>query len=153
MEFVVNGIEFTMVYVKGGKFTMGTDYNESINSWYNSRPIHLVKLTDYYIGRYPVTQELWKAVMDSNPSYFRGRELPVEKVSWEDCQEFVGKLSKMTGKHFVYLRKPNGNMRQEVESSQKVLNMREVMIYLLSLGIKVIVVKRLMKLASKCLMN
>ncbi len=101
MEFVVNGIEFMMVYVKGGEFSMGTDYNESVNSWFRSRPIHLVKLTDYYIGRYPVTQELWKAVMDINPSYFRGRELPVEKVSWEDCQEFVGKLSKITGKHFV----------------------------------------------------
>ena len=57
-------------------------------------------LSDYYIAKYEVTQGLWKAVMGSNPSYFKGDNLPVENVSWKDCQKFIKKLNKMTGKNF-----------------------------------------------------
>jgi len=51
----------------------------------------------FYIGVYPVTQREWKKVMGDNPSYFKGDDLPVEKVSWDDCQEFVNKLNRKEG--------------------------------------------------------
>ena len=53
-----------------------------------------------------MTQELWQAVMGSNPSLFRGTNLPVESVSWNDCQEFIRKLNQLTGKNF---RLPTGS--------------------------------------------
>ena len=57
-------------------------------------------LSTYYIGETEVTQELWKAVMDDNPSYNKGDQLPVENISWEVCQTFIEKLNKLTNKHF-----------------------------------------------------
>ena len=67
----------------------------------HEKPAHQVTLTnDYYIGKTEVTQTLWKAVMGNNPSYFKGDNLPVENVSWADCQEFISKLNSMTGRNF-----------------------------------------------------
>ena len=63
-------------------------------------PAHRVILSDYYIGETPVTQELWNEVMDDNPSCYKGPKKPVEMVSWNDCQEFVAKLNKLTGGKF-----------------------------------------------------
>ena len=58
-------------------------------------------LSDYYIGETEVTQELWAAVMGSNPSRFPGNmQRPVERVSWEDCQTFIQKLNELTGANF-----------------------------------------------------
>ena len=57
-------------------------------------------LVRFYIGETEVTQELWQAVMGSNPSKYKGVQLPVEKVSWDDCQEFVLKLNQQTGMKF-----------------------------------------------------
>ena len=57
-------------------------------------------LSSYSIGKTEVTQALWQAVMGSNPSYFKGSNLPVENVSWDDCQEFITKLNALTGKTF-----------------------------------------------------
>ena len=57
-------------------------------------------LTSFCIGATEVTQELWNAVMDSNPSCFDGDKLPVERVSWNDCQIFIEKLNALTGKNF-----------------------------------------------------
>ena len=69
--------------------------------WDDEKPAHQVTLTnDYYIGKYEVTQALWKAVMGYNPSAFKGDNLPVEQVSWDDCQEFISKLNSITGKTF-----------------------------------------------------
>ena len=89
-----------MVYVSGGTFTMGATSEQGINAHYNENPAHQVTLSSFSIGRYEVTQEEWEAVMGSNPSYFKGKKLPVEQVSWDDCQEFIRKLNQMTGKHF-----------------------------------------------------
>ena len=61
---------------------------------------HNVTLSSYYIGQTEVTQELWKAVMGSNPSYFKGDNLPVEQVNWDDCQRFITKLNILTGRQF-----------------------------------------------------
>lgn len=95
--FNVNGVEFTMVYVEGGTFMMGSNDAEA---WYNERPVHQVTLSDYYIGQTEVTQALWQAVMGSNPSYRKGGSMPVESVSWYDCQEFIVKLNQITGENF-----------------------------------------------------
>ncbi len=59
-----------------------------------------VTLSSYYIGKYEVTQAQWKAVMGNNPSEFRGDDLPVESVSWDDVQIFLGKLNSLTGKNY-----------------------------------------------------
>ena len=97
---VKDGISIDMVRVEAGTFTMGATA-EMKNPWNEEKPTHQVTLTnDYYIGKYEVTQALWKAVMGSNPSNFKGDNLPVEKVIWNDCQEFISKLNRITGKTF-----------------------------------------------------
>ena len=97
---VKNGINIEMVKVEAGSFKMGAT-PEMENPWEDEKPVHRVTLTnDYYIGKYEVTQALWQAVMGSNPSHFKGDALPVEQVSWNDCQDFISKLNAMTGKRF-----------------------------------------------------
>ena len=97
---VKDGISIDMVRVEAGTFTMGATA-EMKDPYDDEKPIHRVTLTnDYYIGKYEVTQALWKAVMGNNPSYFKGDNLPVEKVSWDDCQEFISKMNHITGKTF-----------------------------------------------------
>ena len=89
-----------MVYVEGGTFTMGATSELGSDALYEEKPAHSVTLDGYYIGKYEVTQKLWKAVMGSNPSRFKGDNLPVERVSWNDVQEFLRKLNAMTGKRY-----------------------------------------------------
>ena len=97
---VKDGISIDMVRVEAGTFTMGAT-PEMKNPFDDEKPTHQVTLTnDYYIGKYEVTQALWKAVMENNPSKFKGDDLPVETVSWEDCQKFISKLNRITGKKF-----------------------------------------------------
>ena len=97
---VKNGISIEMVKVEAGTFMMGAT-SEMQDPYRWEKPVHQVTLTnDYYMGKYEVTQALWEAVMDSNPSYFKGDNLPVETVSWNDCQEFISKLNSMTGRKF-----------------------------------------------------
>ena len=86
-----------MVFVEGGTFQMGSD-DDSIDEM----PVHQVTLSDYYIGQTEVTQELWQAVMGSNPSYsgFKGAKNPVNFVSWNECQDFIRKLNSLTGANF-----------------------------------------------------
>ena len=93
----VNGIEYPMVYVSGGSFMMGSDDSEADS---DEKPVHRVTLSSYRIGKYEVTQELWEAVMGSNPSRFKGSRRPVEMVSWDDCQTFIRKLNSLTGQTF-----------------------------------------------------
>ena len=97
---VKNGISIDMVKVEAGTFMMGAT-SEMQNPYDDEKPVHQVTLTNnYYMGKYEVTQSLWLAVMGSNPSKFKGDYLPVEMVSWDDCQEFIGKLNSMTGRKF-----------------------------------------------------
>ena len=100
LEFDVNGVKFTMKYVEGGAFMMGAS-NDDYEAYEDEQPTHKVRLDSYYMGETQVTQELWQAVMGYNPSHFKGDRLPVEEVSWDDCQEFVKKLNAITGKTFV----------------------------------------------------
>ena len=99
-SFTVNGVSFAMVPVAGGTFTMGATSEQGTNIDSNEKPTHQVTLSSYMIGKTEVTQALWQAVMGSNPSYFRGDNLPVEQVSWDDCQKFITKLNALTGKNF-----------------------------------------------------
>ena len=93
---VINGIE--MVGVHGGTFTMGSDDAEALDT---ERPAHSVTVSNYFIGKYEVTQALWVAVMGSNPSGFRGDDnLPVENISWNMAMEFIAKLNAITGKRY-----------------------------------------------------
>ena len=94
-----SAIDIPMVYVAGGTFTMGAsagDYEAEIDE----NPAHSVTVSSFYIGKYEVTQAQWKAVMGTNPSYFKGDNLPVENVSWNDVQEFIRKLNAQTGKTY-----------------------------------------------------
>jgi len=93
----VKGVEYPMVFVEGGTFKMGSDDSDAYD---HEKPVHNVTLSSYYIGKYEVTQELWEAVMGSNPSHFKGARRPVERVSWDDCQVFIRKLNSLTGKNF-----------------------------------------------------
>lgn len=96
----VGGVEFKMLYVEGGTFTMGATAEQCDNAYDDEKPTHKVTLSGYHIGEVPVTQALWKAVMGGNPSFFKGDNNPVNMVSWNDCQEFIEKLNKMTGERF-----------------------------------------------------
>lgn len=113
--FTVKGMSFTMIAVEGGTFIMGSQTYDSTTGNY---PAHQVTVSSYSIGQTEVTQELWVAVMGSNPSWFNGYgnpnvgpvhsskyyetnlQRPVEMVSWDDCQEFITKLNQMTGRSF-----------------------------------------------------
>ena len=97
---VKNGVSIEMVKVEAGTFMMGAT-PEMQEPFDDEKPVHQVTLmNNYYMGKYEVTQALWQAVMGSNPSHFKGDNLPVESVSWYDCQEFIEKLNKMTGRKF-----------------------------------------------------
>ncbi len=90
-----NGVKLEMVYIRGGSFQMGSNNGDS-----DEKPVHTVSLADFWMGKYEVTQGQWQAIMGNNPSGFKGSNLPVERVSWNDCKEFIGKLNSKTGKNF-----------------------------------------------------
>ncbi|MBQ7180359.1 MAG: SUMF1/EgtB/PvdO family nonheme iron enzyme [Bacteroidaceae bacterium] len=92
----VNGVSFQMIAVEGGTFQMGSNSGSDNDE----KPVHEVRLNSFSIGQTEVTQDLWKAVMGTNPSNFKGNKKPVEKVSWNDCQTFIQKLNQLTGKQF-----------------------------------------------------
>ena len=98
--FSVGGVTFKMIKVEGGTFMMGAQSDDANADNYDpdadedESPVHKVTLCDYHIGETPVTQELWEAVMDGNPSKFEGSDNPVDRVSWDDCREFIRKLNR-----------------------------------------------------------
>ncbi len=91
-----NSVGLDMVSIPGGKFLMGSPDDEEGRSS-NESPQHWVTISPFYLGKYAVTQAQWQAVMGNNPSYFRGANRPVERVSWHNCVEFCEKLSQKTG--------------------------------------------------------
>ena len=96
----LNKLINNMVYVSGGTFTMGGTSEQGSDAFDQEKPTHSVTLSSYYICKYEVTQALWRAVMGSNPSNFKGDNLPVESVSWNDCQAFINRLNSYTGRNF-----------------------------------------------------
>jgi len=104
-EDLGNGIQLEMVLIPAGKFLMGSKKNpvdpfsniEVEQPPENETPQHEVTLTkSYYMGKFEVTQEQWFEIMGGNPSDNKGRKLPVESVSWNDCQEFIKRLNTKT---------------------------------------------------------
>ncbi len=96
----IKGIKFNMIHVKGGTFSMGATAEQIINVKNNEMPVQTVTLDDYYIGQTEVTQALWEAVRGNNPSDHVDDNLPVEKVTWDDCKRFTDKLQELTGLPF-----------------------------------------------------
>ncbi len=94
----VNSLD--MVRIEGGTFTMGCTAEQGSDCDSDENPAHKVTLGDFSIGKYEVTQKLWKEVMGANPSRFNGDSLPVDNVSWEDVQVFILMLNKKTGKEY-----------------------------------------------------
>ena len=99
--FTLGKVQFLMVNVDHGTFTIGAHSNQK-NAMIQERPAHELTLTkDYAIGETEVTQELWKEIMGENNSYDQGsKDLPVEQVTWEQCQTFCKLLSQRTGRKF-----------------------------------------------------
>ena len=98
----VNGYSFTMVYVNGGTFMMGCTSEQGGDCDDDEKPAHSVTLSGhYYMGQYEVTQGLWKAVMGNNPSKFKGDKLPVEYITWNDVQNFIVRLNRLTDRKSV----------------------------------------------------
>lgn len=98
--FIVNGVSFDMIFVKGGTFIMGATEEQGSDIYDSEKPAHQVTLNSYSIGKTEVTQALWKAVMGNKAFHFKGDNLPVDGVSWNDCQIFIKKLNKLTGENF-----------------------------------------------------
>lgn len=96
----VGSVTFTMISVKGGTFQMGATREQTGEARKDEKPVHTVTLDNFQIGETEVSQALWREVMGSNPSTYKGNDLPVTNVTWEDCQEFIKKLNERTGKQF-----------------------------------------------------
>ncbi len=94
-----NGVDMEMIWVAGGSFDMGGSDNEA-QAPDSEKPVHKVTLNGFYIAKYPTTQAQYKAIMNYNPSQFKGDNLPVENVSWEDAVEFCHRLSDLTNKTY-----------------------------------------------------
>ena len=99
-NFHIGGVSFDMIWVEGGTFCMGATSEQGNDAYGDEEPVHSVTLSGYYIGKTEVTQALWESVMCSNPSTIQDNDLPVENVSWDDCQEFIRKLNSLTGQNF-----------------------------------------------------
>ena len=98
-ENLGNGVSLEMVKIPGGRFLMGSPETEAERRDSES-PQHNVDVPEFFMGKYPVTQAQWEAVMGNNPSKFKGANRPVEKVSWKNATEFCQKLSEITGKKY-----------------------------------------------------
>ena len=98
---ILNKLLKDMAYVAGGTFTMGCTAEQADECNGSEKPAHQVILNAFFIGKYEVTQAQWYEVMGNNPSYFSGcNNCPVEKVSWNEVQDFIRKLNQKTGKNF-----------------------------------------------------
>ena len=99
-DVITNSIGMKLIYIPMGTFTMGSPSNE--NQRYNDEgPRHKITVSKgFYMGIYEVTQAQYQAVTGSNPSYFKGDSLPVERVSWDGAVEFCKKLTQRDGKTY-----------------------------------------------------
>lgn len=104
LTFKANWKTFTMVYVQGGTFTMGATTEQGRDARDHEKPAHQVTLSDYYIGEYEVTQELWSAVMGERCS--QNCSYPVSGITWWQCLDFINRLNnllsyQLDGKRFA----------------------------------------------------
>ncbi|MGB0522592.1 MAG: formylglycine-generating enzyme family protein [Flammeovirgaceae bacterium] len=96
IKFEVKGQSIELIEVQGGTFLMGS------NDYEDEKPIHEVEVDSFLLGKYPVTQALWAALMGETPLAFQGANCPVEGVSWYDATQFCNALSEQLGKAQVY---------------------------------------------------
>ena len=89
-----------MILVKGGTFMMGATSEQTEDCFEDEIPVREVSLSDFYIGKFLVTQKEWQEVMGDNPSHFKGDDLPVERVSWKEIRYFLEELNAKTGKTY-----------------------------------------------------
>lgn len=101
--FIAHNVMIEMVRVEGGAFTMGATAEQASDAFSDELPTHKVTLSPFLIGKYEVSQTLWLAVMGENPSVNTGINLPVDNVTWNECQTFITKLNELTGKNFRLL--------------------------------------------------
>ncbi|MBQ4502330.1 MAG: formylglycine-generating enzyme family protein [Alistipes sp.] len=85
-----------IVYIPGGEFVMGCDSMGDDDE----SPAHCLTVQPFYLGLFEVTQQEWVRIMRYNPSVFKGDDRPVENVSWEETQQFIDKLNRITGERF-----------------------------------------------------
>ncbi|MFH1741111.1 MAG: formylglycine-generating enzyme family protein [bacterium] len=94
------GVPMVFCYIPSGKFSMGNTYTEKTRQD-DEGPQHEVTISKpFWMAKHEVTQKQWQAVMGNNPSYFKGDDLPVDRVSWDDCQQFIGKLNQLGKEEF-----------------------------------------------------
>ena len=86
-----------MVFVKGGCFDMGDIFDTGDS---DEKPVHTVCVGDFYLGKTEVTQKQWVEITGQNPSRFQCEDCPVERVSWNDVQEFIKKLNEKSGLNY-----------------------------------------------------
>ena len=98
-EDLGKGIKLEMIAIPGGTFWMGSPANEAERDDHES-PQHHVTVPSFFMGKYPLTQAQYQAIMGHNPSYFIGNNRPVETVSWDHAVTFCRKLSQRTGKNY-----------------------------------------------------
>ena len=102
-ETLNESVNLEMVSIPSGSFIMGASEDEE-DSMSRERPQHLVTVPAFFMGKYPITQAQYEAVMGNNPSNFKDKpdsaSRPVERVSWEDAQEFCKKLSELTKREY-----------------------------------------------------
>jgi formylglycine-generating enzyme required for sulfatase activity len=99
-EILPGNIKLEMIKIPAGSFLMGSADNDG-SAYDDEKPQHRVNLQEFYLGKYPVTQEQYQAIMGNNPSYCGNNpKNPVEQVSWNDAQEFCQKLNQKTGKKY-----------------------------------------------------
>lgn len=107
-EDLGKGVTLNLVRIPSGRFAMGSPPNEKQRQP-TEGPQHIVAISEFYLGRYPVTQAQWRLVaslpkikreLDTQPSAFAGDSRPVEGVSWFDVVEFCSRLSQLTGKDY-----------------------------------------------------
>ena len=99
VEDLGRGVELEMVSIPGGSFLMGSPENEDKRDGSES-PQHRVNVPPFFLGKYPVTQKQYQAVMVNNPSDFKGANRPVDRVSWNDATDFCWLLSQRTKKFY-----------------------------------------------------
>ncbi|MBL8152025.1 MAG: SUMF1/EgtB/PvdO family nonheme iron enzyme, partial [Blastocatellia bacterium] len=98
-ETVTPGLTLEMVSIPAGTFLMGSAKNEAERTA-SEQPQHEVVVTPFFMSRYPITQAIWSAIVGYNPSKFKGDNLPVENVSWNEATEFCSKLSAKADKNY-----------------------------------------------------
>ena len=109
--FTVGNVQFEMAEIPGGAFLMGGTEEQRSEVGSTDLPVHRVVISPYLIGKTEVTRRLWKAVMGEDSGDWMADDLPIEWVSWEQCQVFIRKLDSIT---------PNGNMQHVAETASNI---------------------------------